>query len=139
MTQQPIYITWLNNLGGFEYFLFTGKNVYQKDIEASGEVKQNIFPSWPKSYGETADTILKQTFTDVRDAVVIKSQHLTRNQLTALTQIKASPVVQIMVTRTDRVTVLVDKDNFPVYDEGEDLYTFQFRIRLTNLVPSQRL
>ena len=139
MTAQPIYITWLNYLGGFEYFLFTAKNEYHVDIEASGEAKQNIFPSWPKSYGETADTILKQTFRDSREAIVVKSQHLTRNQLEALTFIKTSPVVQIMVTRTDIRTVLVDTDSFIKYNEQGDLYSLTFRIRYTNQIPSQRL
>lgn len=139
MTQEPIYITWLNNLGGFEYFLFTAKNEYHVDIEGSGEVNQNIFPSWPQSYGENADTILKQTFRDSREAIVVKSQHLTRNQLMAMVQIKTSPVVQIMVTRTDRRTVLVDTDSFVKYNETDDLYSVQFRIRFTNKLPAQRL
>lgn len=139
MIQQPIYITWLNNLGGFEYFLFTAKNEYHLYIESSGEVKENIFPNWPMSYGETADTILKKTFTDARDAIVVKSQHLTRNQQEALTNIKTSPVVQIMVTRTDRRTVIVDSDSFVKYNEVDDLYSLQFRIRFTNQIPAQRL
>lgn len=139
MTQQHIYMTWLNNLGGFEYFLFTAKNEYHVDIEASGEVNQNIFPAWPKSYGETADTIRKQTFRDSREVIVVKSQHLTRNQLDALTAIKTSPVVQIMVTRTDRLTVLADTDSFVKYNEADDLFSLQFRIRFTNQIPSQRL
>jgi hypothetical protein len=137
--QQPIYITWLNHLGGFEYFLFTSKNEYHLDIEASGETNQNIFPAWPKSYGETADTIKKQTFRESREAIFVKSQHLTVNQRDALMTIKTSPVVQIIVTRTDRRTVLVDTDSFVRYNEADDLFSIQFKIRYTNLVPSQRL
>lgn len=139
MTQEPIYITWQTHLPSFQYFLFTGKNEYHVDIEASGETNQNIFPSWPKSYGENADTILKQTFRDSREAIVVKSQHLTRNQLMALTAIKTSPLVQIMVTRTDRRTVLVDTDSFIKYNEQGDLYSLTFRLRFTNQIPSQRL
>lgn len=139
MTQEPIYITWLNYLGGFEYFLFTAKNEYNVDVEASGETRQNIFPQWPKSYGEMADTIDKTTFRETRDAIVLKSQHLTRNQTEALSYIKSSPVVQIMVSRTDRRTVLVDTDSFKKWNESEDLYALQFRIRFTNQRPAQRL
>jgi len=139
MTQEPIYITYLNNLGGFEYFLFKSKNEYQVDIENSGETKENIFPNWPKSYGETADTIQKQTFRDSREAIIVKSQHLSRNQLNSLTAIRTSPLVQIMVSRNDRRTVLVDTDSFTKYNEVDDLYTLTFRIRFTNQIPSQRL
>lgn len=139
MTQEPIYITWINHLGGFEYFLFKAKNEYQVDIENSGETKENIFPNWPKSYGETADTIQKQTFRDSREAIVVKSQHLSINQVNSLTAIRTSPVVQHVNTRNDRRTILVDTDSFLKYNEVDDLRTMTFRIRFTNQIPSQRL
>ena len=139
MTQEPIYITWLTHLPGFHYFLFTAKNEYHVDVDASGETRQNIFTQWPKSYGETADTIDKTTFRDTRDAIVLKTQHLTKNQAEALSYIKSSTLVQIMVTSTDRRTVLVDTDSFMKWNESEDLYALQFRIRFTNQRPAQRL
>lgn len=133
------YITWLNYLGGFQYFPFKGNSEYQVDVEATGETTRNIFPNWPKSYGEYADTITKQTFRDTRNAILLKSQHLTFNQVNALAAIRTSPLVQLMVTRSDKRTVLVDYDSFKIYDEGESLYTMQFRVRFTNKNPSQRL
>lgn len=139
MTVEPIYITWLNHLGGFEYFPFTGEKQNDVDIMESGQVRQNIFPGWGNSYGQTADTIDKQTFTKAKNSIVVRSQHLTLNQLHAVSFIKISAVVQIVYSRNDRRTVLVDKDSFKKYDESEKLFTFQFRAIYTDDIAVQRL
>jgi len=139
MRVDPIYITWLNYLGGFEYFLFKAEKEYQVDIIESGVSKQNVLPDWPMSWGQTADTIDRQTYTKAKNKILVRSQHLTANQRDALKYIKTSPVVQIMYSRSDRRTVLVDKDSFRVYDESEDLYTMSFTITYTDDIPAQRL
>lgn len=135
----PIYITWLNYLGGFEYFLFTAQKEFQMEIEESGQTTQNIFPNWPNSYGQNADTIDKTTFRKSRNKIIVRSQHLTANQRDALKFIKSSPVVQIVTTRSDRRTVLVDTDSFKIYDESERTYTISFTISFTDNIPSQRI
>lgn len=139
MRIEPIYITWLNYLGGFEYFLFTAEKDYNVEVLASGQTTKNIFPGWPNSYGENADTIDRQTFTKAKESIVVRSQHLTRNQLDAVMYIKTSPVVQIVTSRTDRRTVIVDKDSFKKYSEDQKLFTFQFKITFTNDIPAQSL
>lgn len=139
MTQELIYMTWVNYLGGPEYFLFTGKNLYQVDIEETGTTKKNILPSWPKSYGVTADTILKQTHRVARNKINVRSQHLTRNQIEVLTGIRTSPLVQIVVSRNNKRTVIVDGDSFKKYDEMEDLFGLQFSISYTDEIPSQKI
>lgn len=138
MTQEPLYITWLNNLGGYEYFYFSAKNLYLVEIEDSGTSQNNILPQWPKSYGTTADTIMKQTFRQARNKITIRSQHLSRNQLEALMGIRTSPVVQQVTSRNNRRTLIVDTDSFKKYDETEDLFGLQFTVSYTDLIPSQR-
>lgn len=139
MKVDPIYITWLNYLGGYEYFFFNKQKEYQVDILESGQTRQNTFPTWPRSWGQFADTIDKKTYTKAKNKIVVRSQHLTVNQRDALKFIKVSPVVQIVYSRTDRRTVLVDVDSFKVYDEAEELYTMQFTITYTDELPTQRL
>lgn len=139
MTVTPFQITFLNHLGGFEYFFFTAKKEYGVDVEETGETKQNILPGWPNSWGLNADTLDKQTFRKSRDYVIVRSQYLSLNQLQALKEVRTSPVVQLMVTRLDRRTVIVDSDSFKVYDESEKVFSVQFKVRFTNLLPSQRV
>lgn len=135
----PIYLTWLNYLGGFEYFLFLAEKEFQLDIIESQTTKKNIFPNWPQSYGETADTINRKSFTTANNKVIVRSQHLTANQRDGLKYIKTSPVVQIVTSRRDRRTVIVDSESYKIYDEGDELFTIQFIITYTDEIPSQRL
>ncbi len=139
MTVTPLYLTWLNYLGGFEYFFFTTKKEFQIDITDSGTSQNNVLPMWPQSYGKTADTLKKQTFRESGKKIVVTSQHLTLNQLDALKHIKTSPLVQIVESRIDRRTVLVDTDSFKIYDERDRLFTLQFTITYTDTIPSQRV
>jgi hypothetical protein len=139
MTVTPYQITFLNHLGGFEYFFFTAKKEYGVDVEETGETTENILPNWPNSWGLNADTIDKQTFRKSRDYVIVRSQYLSLNQLEALKEIRTSPLVQLMVSRLDRRTVIVDTDSFKRYDEADKVFSVQFKIRFTNLNPSQRV
>jgi hypothetical protein len=139
MTVTPYQITFLNHLGGFEYFFFTAKKEYGVDVEETGETRENILPNWPNSWGLNADTIDKQTFRKSRDYVIVRSQYLSLNQLEALKEIRTSPLVQLMVSRLDRRTVIVDTDSFKRYDEADKVFSVQFKIRFTNLNPSQRV
>jgi len=134
---ENIYISWLNYLGGLEYFLYTAQKEYDIDIEETGEVTTNIFPNWPESYGQNADTIKKQTFRNSRNRILVRSQHLTFDQVQELSAIRTSPLVQIIESRTNRRTVLVDVESFKVYDEGEKLYTMEFYVSFTDPIPSQ--
>lgn len=135
--REHIYISWLNYLGGFEYFLFTAEKEFDVDIEETGEVTINTFPAWPDSYGENADTIKKQVFRNTRNRIVVRSQHLSDGQVQALAFIRTSPLVQIIASRTDRRTVLVDTDSFRKYDEGEKLFTMEFSVSYTDPIQSQ--
>lgn len=139
MKASNTYVTWLNPLGGFDYFLFHAKQEYGVDIDGSGTTKTNLLPNWPKSYGNTADTIEKTTFKSGKKFQTLKSQHLTLNQVEALSKIKTSPIVQIVNSRNDRITVIVDSDSFRQFAEDEKVFTLIFRVRLTDNIPAQRL
>ena len=139
MIAEIYYITWLNYLGGFEYFPFTAKKEFQVDVLETGQTRNNLLPGWPNSYGKNADTIDKQTYRNSKNSVIVRSQHLTLNQLEALTYIRTSPLVQLVHSRIDRRTVIVDADSFKKYDEADKLFTIQFRILFTDEIPSQRV
>jgi hypothetical protein len=136
-SKQDIVLVWLNNLGGFEYWKFTAQKDYGVEIGETGQVKKNIFPEWPKSYGTNADTIRKQTFRDTNNFMTVRSQYVTLDQIKALSYIKSSVLVQIQTSRQDRRTVLVDTDSFVTYPDGADLYSIAFNISFTDDISSQ--
>lgn len=139
MMVEPYTMTFLNYLGGFEYFFFTAKKEYQVQIDAAGETTQNLLTNWPYSYGLNADTIRKQTYRTAVNYVIVRSQLLSLTQVEALKYIRTSPLVQIVYSRINRRTVLVDTDTFKVYDEKDKTFSIEFRIRFTDNIPSQRL
>jgi hypothetical protein len=136
-SNQSIVLSWLNYLGGMEYFNFTAEKEYQIEIEDSGETTVNHFVNWPNSYGKFADTLKKQTFRKSRKATLVRSQYLTQSELEAIQYIKTSPLVQVIDSRTDRRTVIVDSDSFTVRKDRQDLFEISFTINNTDEVSSQ--
>lgn len=134
---QSIGITWLNNLGGFEYWLFTGKKDDIVEIQEVLTTKKNILPEWPKSYGASADTILKQTKRVSNKAYTVRSQFLTESQVEAISYIKSSILVQIIVSRTDKRTIIVDSDSFVKFKDGDKTFEIAFNISFTDDIPAQ--
>lgn len=139
MMVTPYTMTFLNYLGGFDYFFFTARKEYQIQIDEAGETKQNILPNYPYSYGVNADTITKQTYRKAVNYVIVRSQLMSLDQLNAMKYIRTSPLVQIVYSQFNKRTVIVDTDTFKVYDEGDKIFSMQFRIRFTDDIPSQRL
>jgi hypothetical protein len=132
------YLGWLNNLGGIQYFLFTGRKDYNIDIYEAGVTKNNIFPQWPNSYGPDADTITKQTYRKARKQEVVRTHAISRTVAMELgEQIKTSPLVQIITSRRDRRTVLVDTDSFTLVKEANKMHALTFTISYTDDLPSQ--
>ncbi len=136
---QSIYLTWLNNLGAYEYWNFTAFSEYGTDLGETGETKTNIFQNWPTSYGRSASEIRKQTFRNSSKRIVVSSQHLTLEEKLAIEYIRSSIVVEIMYSQYDKRRVIVDQDSFVSYKDNDKLYTVSFSISYTDNIPSQRL
>lgn len=131
------YLTWINPLGGFDYWPFISQQDYNVEIEDSGTTNKNIFPNWPKSYSSEADTIKKQTFRRSRESVLVRSQNLTKDQVRQLKYIKTSPLVQILTDQKSRITVIPDTASFVLYKDADKMHTISFTIQFTNTVATQ--
>jgi len=132
------YTSWLNNLGGFEYWPFVGYKDKLLSVESTGETKKNIFHNWPKSYNTFADTISKQTFRRTRRQELVRSQHLSRTQAERIgDEIRSSPLVQIITSRRDRRTVIVDNSSVTVRRGIDKIHSLSFTISYTDQVSSQ--
>lgn len=134
---QCIKLTWLNNLGGFDEWAFKAKKDHIVEIIAAIETKKNILPQWPKSYGQTADTIRKQTARVSNKAYTVRSQFLTEDEAEAISFIKSSVLVQIVTSRLDKRTVLVDTDSFVKFKDGDKTFEIAFNISFTDDIPVQ--
>lgn len=134
-----IYLTWKNYLGGMDYWKFTSGKEYITDVEGTTETTNNLLPTWPNSYGEFADTIDKETSRTSRDKLLIRSQNVTEDQMNGIRYIVSSPLVQIMVSKSDRRTVKVTPGSFTWKRDEDKLYNIEMEISFTNTIPSQSL
>ena len=134
-SNQSIYLTWLNYLGGMDSWVFTAQKDYGVDIEDVQETENNIFINWPNSYSDSA--IKYEIKRQSRETILVRSQNLTLDQVNGLKYIKTSPLVQTY----DNIykNVLVDNSSFTVYSESDKLYSISFTISMTDQVPSQSL
>lgn len=132
-----IRLTWLNNLGGFDYWAFTAKKDHIVEIQEAMVTKKNILPTWPKSYGSQADTIKKQTLRVSNKAYTVRSQIVNESNVDALAYIKSSVLVQIINSRIDRRTVIVDTESFVIRKDGDKTHEIAFNISFTDDIPVQ--
>jgi hypothetical protein len=136
-SDQDLRLSWKIYPAGFDYWSFTAQKGHAIDITEAGETVKNIFPNWPNSYGEFADTIRKQTNRTSIIKQFVTSQYLTQDQADGIAFIKSSPLVQIVNSRQDRRTVIVDTDSFLKYTDGDKTFTISFNILYTDDIPSQ--
>lgn len=138
-SHQSLVLSWLNNLGGFDYWNFTAKKDDIVEIQEAMVTRKNILPTWPKSYGADADTIRRQTLRVSNKAFTVRSQFLTEDQLNAISYLKSSVLVQIINSRTDRRTVIVDTDSFVKFKDGDKTFEIAFNISFTDDIPAQKV
>lgn len=132
-------LTWLNYLGGMEYFVFTAQTEHQIDIKEAKTRLINIFPTWPNSYGEGGQTMRQETSRVACFRKTLRSQLISNDNLQAMQYLKTSPLVQIMVSQTDLRTVLVDTDSFTVYNDNDKEFSISFAVEYTDYIPAQSL
>jgi hypothetical protein len=138
-----IYLTWLNYLGGYDYWFFKAQTEYSIDVIESKTQDINIYNNWPNSWGEFADSVTKQSVRRSKNAIKLNSQFLTKDQVDALAWIVSSPLVQVMsVVHTNIYTVrtvIVDTSTFRKYQDRQNLYSVSFNIMYTDELPAQTI
>lgn len=154
---QNYYLTWLNSLGGFDYWNFTGRSDHDKQIDAVSTQEKNIFTTWPKSWGEFADIIQGESRRKVKFVYNLRSQNVTKDQLDAISGIKDSPLVQLIYDQTisynsngdprslpddsfkQTRTLLIDKQSFHIRKDGDKTFNISFQASYTDYISNQEL
>ena len=132
-SNQEIYLTWLNELGGWEYWKFTSEKNYNLNIESKDTIKRNVFADWDTDF-ITGDTELDVINSSAYKEVDVFSQYLTLDQVEAISVIKYAIKVQV-VDGDNKVTVVVDSSSITVHKDSDDdtLHTIRFKIRYPNI------
>jgi len=137
-SSQDIYLMWLNQFGGWDFWKFTAEKDFNTDITESQRTEKNIYDDWPKSYNR--QSLREESRISGFKSITVRSQHLTAAQADSIGGIKISMyVLEIKegLFLSDNVTVLVDKNSFQRFNETDDLFTMVFNIRQTDDIATQ--
>ncbi len=134
-----VYLTWKNHLGGFNYWLFTSNKDHNVNVLDSKESDRNYFTEWAESYGEFADTIREETFRSSVNELTLRAENLSDADIDFLSGIKVSSMVQIVVSKYDKRTVITDASSFKKRTDNDKISSLEFTIRYTDNLPSQSL
>lgn len=138
-SNQTIFLSWLNPLGGFDYWAFTGRATTSKEIDSVITFRKNIYNNWPNSYGEFANTINSESKRLSHNKYLVRSQNVDISQIDSIAAIKQSPAVFIVNTYTDVRRVLVDNSSFDVRKDGDKTFNISFNIVYTDEFAAQEL
>ena len=135
---QEIYLMWLNQFGGWDFWKFTAEKDYGTEFTDSQRTEKNIYDNWPESYNK--ESLREEARIKGFETITVRSQHLTSAQADLIGGIKASMhVIWVKegLTLSDKVTVLVDKTSFQRFNETDQLHTISFIIRQTDDIATQ--
>lgn len=125
--QYSIVLNWLNSLGGWEHWNFTAFKSFGYNIGNVETIKRDIFQDWDTDFiaGQTESEHISL---DVNEAVQVRSQDLTLQQINAIARIKFSLKVNDETELGAIVTVLVDKSSFQYRTDNDKRHSIEFRI-----------
>lgn len=136
---QATQFIWKVWTGGYDTFVFTSQKDYGIDIKGAEQSQKSFMGDWPESYGENADTINREIQRETNETLTIYSQNVTETEINGLKFLKTSPLVQVMNSKFDKRTVIIDQASFVVKTDGAKLYSITFKASFTDNVPSQSL
>lgn len=107
-SDQSLPLTWLNSLGGWDYWTFTARKTYGINIGEVQTIQRDVLNDWDTDFiGEQTES--EHILIESNDFYIVRSQNLTVQQVTAIAEIKRSIKVQDMTDPTNPVTIIVDK------------------------------
>ena len=135
--KQSLPLTWLNSLGGWEYWNFTAKKTFGVDNFEAEIIERDIFQDWDNEFinGQTQYDIISRKD---RKSVVVRTQQLTSNEVDAIKNIRKSIKVQDITDVTKPVTVIIDPSSFQYFTDREKLVTLEFKILYPNLITQKQ-
>lgn len=120
-------LSWLNTLGGWEFFNFQARKSYGYDVRNISQIERDVFSGWDSNYiageGGREDLI-----NEARETLTVRSQQLTKDQIEAIARIRFSRKVYDMTNPYKPITVIVDKGSFQYYTDADKRRVIEFNI-----------
>jgi len=127
-----IVLQWLNTLGGWEHWNFTAWKTHGYDIGNVNTIKRDIFENWDTDF-IAGGTEQEHISLEASEAITVRSQDLTLQQINAIARIKFSIKVNDETDISNITTVLVDKGSIQYRTDADKRHTIQFNIRYPSI------
>lgn len=134
--QNPIYLTWQNTLGGFDYWMFQYKQAYTDNVTSTGDF-EGVYDDL-SSQNTVSDWIKKNNI----ESILLGDDNLTTEYAKALREIYYSPKIYMFNgwVGSPQVpqwkTIKIQDGSFLIYNSGNNIQSTEFEIFLpeTNTV-----
>jgi hypothetical protein len=144
--KNPVYLRWLNQVGGWDGWLFIRNKDLIVDVQNRTTVTRDIYANWDNTFtrGTTQDDYIA---TDAVERRVVRSQLLNENEATQLGyDLRVSNKVQEVYLSEDtncgndeHRTVLIEPGQFTYLSDREKIREVEIEFRYTDkiIVPGQ--
>jgi len=134
--QNEVYLTWLNSLACWEYWLFTAAESKGFQINTSGQASKNTFENWDTQF-VNQETEQFYNFVEAVEQRIIRSQRVKPELALAISRIKYAIQVQEILVDNTKLTVRVDKGGLLPFKSNDKLTELNFTILGTQNLPIQ--
>lgn len=142
--KNPVYLRWLNPIGGWEGWLFPADSDRGFDVSGKDVTRRDVYADWDSTFSRTGDTEDDYVRIDAAERLVIRSQFLSVDEKRAMRWLKASIKVYDVFLSDDsncgnyrQRTVLLDAGEYNYRSDADKLKTVSFGMRYTDPVRVQ--
>jgi len=125
-----INLSWYNLLGGIELFSFVAQKSYGYTIGKVTKAKRDVFNDWDNDFLD-AEVEIDVLDIPANETIIVRSQDLTEQQITAIAQIKVSPVVNDV---DQGLQVSIDRKSFNYRTDGDKRHEISFILTYPDLI-----
>ena len=123
-------IKWLNSLGGWDNYTFDTPKGYSREIIETTRYGSDVMGNWDSQFTGSTGSEFEQSIKH-REVVTLTTKIIGTELKKTLNTIKTSIHVLMYSEELGKyITVLVDKDSFSSYQEGQNTYKFSFDVLL---------
>lgn len=120
LPEYPVYIRWINPRGGYEYYMFTGRKIFDRDIERGDTY----------IIGGTNGIDARETWgegeLENKEIISCGAENLTRDEFDYLSGVSLSPLVEVYNKKREVFERLIVQDSENTWDSGSSRGSLSF-------------
>lgn len=103
--EYPVYVRWINRIGGYEYYMFQGYKTYIQDV------KRGDTYTFSRSGDVTGSPFIGELQPDVEDTISCGAEQLSIDEFELLKSITSSPSIELFDVSRDVFDRVILKDS----------------------------